>query len=76
MLAEKDINPMRPWDMELPKFIGDPRYKAVKTLRERRDLFDDHCKHIVRERRAQKAAGGVKKSDVRRIEVWSLPLLM
>lgn len=26
MLAEKDIQPMAPWDMELPKFITDPRY--------------------------------------------------
>lgn len=64
MLSEKDINPMRPWDMELPKFINDPRYRGVKTLRERRDLFDDHCKHLVRERRAKKAAGGQTKADV------------
>lgn len=61
MLAEKDINPMKPWDMELPKFISDPRYKAVKSLRERRDLFDEHCKHKVREARLLKAATGQKQ---------------
>ena len=33
MLAEKDINPMKPWDMELPKFIGDPRYKGMSASR-------------------------------------------
>lgn len=26
LLGEKDINPMAPWDAELPKFINDPRY--------------------------------------------------
>jgi transcription elongation regulator 1 len=26
MLGEKNINPMAPWDMELPKFVADPRY--------------------------------------------------
>lgn len=26
MLAEKNINAMAPWDMELPKFVADPRY--------------------------------------------------
>lgn len=57
---------MRPWDMELPKFINDSRYRGVKTLRERRDLFDEHCKHLVRERRAKKAAAGERKADVSR----------
>lgn len=28
LLAERDINPMAPWDMELPKFIHDPRYQG------------------------------------------------
>lgn len=64
MLSEKDINPMKPWDMELPKFINDSRYRGIKTLRERRDLFDEHCKHLVRERRAKKAASGQVKADV------------
>ncbi|CAD6581997.1 MAG: hypothetical protein CYPHOPRED_001762 [Cyphobasidiales sp. Tagirdzhanova-0007] len=61
MLAEKDINPMRPWDMELPKFINDTRYKGVKNLRERKDLFDEHCKHLIREKRAKKRNEGETK---------------
>ncbi|KAK4055973.1 hypothetical protein OIO90_002966 [Microbotryomycetes sp. JL221] len=54
MLSEKDIDPMAPWDMELPKFINDPRYLAVKQLKIRRDLFDEFCKDKIRERRAAK----------------------
>lgn len=61
---------MRPWDMELPKFINDSRYRGVKTLRERRDLFDEHCKHLVRERRAKKAANGQVKADVSSSEAF------
>ena len=64
MLAEKDINPMRPWDMELPKFINDTRYKGVKNLRERKDLFDEHCKHLIREKRAKKRNEGETKVNV------------
>ncbi|KAM0787358.1 hypothetical protein ACM66B_003444 [Microbotryomycetes sp. NB124-2] len=66
MLAEKDIDPMAPWDMELPKFINDPRYLAVKQLRNRRDLFDEFCKDKIREMRAAKkraAEGGAPKID-------------
>lgn len=33
LLGEKDINPMAPWDMELPKFVADPRYAgAIKSF--------------------------------------------
>lgn len=38
MLGEKDINPMKPWDMELPKFIGDPRYKGMSVAVSRVEL--------------------------------------
>ncbi|KEI41785.1 uncharacterized protein L969DRAFT_93002 [Mixia osmundae IAM 14324] len=60
MLAETDISPLAPWDMELPKFVNDPRYKAVKQLRERRELFDDFCKEKIR---AQRARGAAPKQD-------------
>lgn len=63
MLEEKDINPMRPWDMELPKFINDSRYQALKTMRERRDVFDEFCKQKVRENRAKKNAASQAKMD-------------
>ncbi|CEQ43132.1 SPOSA6832_05033 [Sporobolomyces salmonicolor] len=63
LLDEKDINPMAPFENELPKFINDPRYHAVKSTRDRRDLFDEFCKEKIREQRAAKkklAEHGVK----------------
>ncbi|GAA5873908.1 hypothetical protein JCM1840_000224 [Sporobolomyces johnsonii] len=63
LLGEKDINPMAPFENELPKFINDPRYHAVKSTRDRRDLFDEFCKEKIREQRAAKkklAEHGVK----------------
>lgn len=29
MLVEMNINPMAPWDNELPKFVTDPRYTGA-----------------------------------------------
>ncbi|GAA5912393.1 uncharacterized protein JCM6883_005654 [Sporobolomyces salmoneus] len=55
LLEEKDINPMAPFENELPKFVNDPRYHAVKSQRDRRDVFDEFCKEKIRERRAAKA---------------------
>ncbi|GAA5942045.1 uncharacterized protein JCM15063_004280 [Sporobolomyces koalae] len=55
LLGEKDINPMAPFENELPKFVNDPRYHSVKTQRDRRDIFDEFCKEKIRERRAAKA---------------------
>lgn len=63
MLSEKDIDPMAPWDNELPKFVHDPRYTAVRSARERRDLFDEFCKVTLRERRAAKKSQGETKVD-------------
>ncbi|SCZ93800.1 BZ3500_MvSof-1268-A1-R1_Chr6-3g08893 [Microbotryum saponariae] len=62
MLGEKEINPMAPWDMELPKFINDPRYTAVKQLKDRRDLFEEFCKEKLREIRAAKAKAAAEGS--------------
>ncbi|MBW0549587.1 hypothetical protein O181_089302 [Austropuccinia psidii MF-1] len=56
MLLEKDINPMAPWDNELPKFVMDSRYLAVSSMKERRDLFDEFCKEKIRQQRAAKVA--------------------
>ncbi|KAI5475112.1 transcription elongation regulator 1 [Pseudohyphozyma bogoriensis] len=56
MLSGLEINPMAPWELELPKFVHDPRYAAVKLLKDRRDLFDEYCKEKLREIRAAKKA--------------------
>ncbi|BGP15676.1 hypothetical protein JCM10213v2_003665 [Rhodosporidiobolus nylandii] len=65
LLSERDINPMAPFETELPKFVGDPRYHAVKATRDRRDIFDEYCKEKIREQRAakKKAAESGKKVD-------------
>ncbi|GAA5941470.1 hypothetical protein JCM3775_004934 [Rhodotorula graminis] len=63
LLSEKDINAMAPFESELAKFVNDPRYHAVKSTRERRDLFDEFCKEKIRAQRAAKkaaAASGIK----------------
>ncbi|GAA5882252.1 hypothetical protein JCM3774_004064 [Rhodotorula dairenensis] len=63
LLSEREINPMAPFESELPKFVNDPRYHAVKGQKDRRDLFDQFCKDKIREQRAAKrraAENGVK----------------
>ncbi|GAA5855256.1 hypothetical protein JCM8547_009005 [Rhodosporidiobolus lusitaniae] len=63
LLSEKDINPMAPFETELPKFVADPRYHALKNNRDRRDIFDEFCKQKIREQRAAKkkaAEAGIK----------------
>ncbi|GAA5834689.1 hypothetical protein JCM11251_003633 [Rhodosporidiobolus azoricus] len=65
LLGEKDINPMAPFETELPKFVGDPRYHAVTNNRDRRDMFEEFCKEKIREQRAakKKLAESGKKVD-------------
>jgi len=40
MLSEKDVNPLAPWDTEMPKFVNDSRYssKLISFLCKSRDL--------------------------------------
>lgn len=48
----KEVNPMAPWDRELPKFVHEPDYRALPTLQDREDVFNEWCKLRVREKRA------------------------
>ena len=48
------INPMAPWDLELPKFSSHPSFLALPS-REREDTFNEWCKLRIREKRAAKA---------------------
>jgi hypothetical protein len=34
------------WERELPKLLGDARFSAVATTKDRRALFDEYCKEI------------------------------
>ncbi|OZJ05937.1 hypothetical protein BZG36_01228 [Bifiguratus adelaidae] len=52
MLSEKSINPLAPWERELPKFISDPRYNLVKSLPKRKEIFEQFCKVLLEEKRA------------------------
>jgi len=50
-----EVNPMAPWDRELPKFVHQPMYRALPTIQDREDVFNEWCKLRVREKRAQRA---------------------
>jgi len=52
LLREKDINPLHPWDISLPKFVNDPRYVLLPSVTARRDAFDEYCRDRARELRA------------------------
>ncbi|RUP44144.1 hypothetical protein BC936DRAFT_149882, partial [Jimgerdemannia flammicorona] len=54
LLREKDISPFATWEKELPKIIGDHRYTLIKSLKQRKDLFDNFCRVLIAEKRAEK----------------------
>lgn len=54
--TSSEINPMAPWDKELPKFVHKQEYSALSNLRDRQDAFNDWCKARLREKREQKRA--------------------
>ncbi|KAJ7276359.1 Hsp90 protein-domain-containing protein [Mycena haematopus] len=49
LLREKDINPLHPWDVALPKFVSDPRYILLQSVSARREAFDEYCRDRARE---------------------------
>ncbi|KAF5331523.1 hypothetical protein D9611_007685 [Ephemerocybe angulata] len=51
LLREKDINPLHPWDLCLPKFISDPRYVLLPSVTARKEAFDEYCRERARELR-------------------------
>lgn len=46
-----EVNPMAPWDRELPKFIHHRDYTVLNSLRDRQDAFNEWCKLRLREKR-------------------------
>ena len=50
----REVNPIAPWDRELPKFVHERAYRALPTLEDRQDVFNEWCKHRLREKRARK----------------------
>ncbi|KAJ7068255.1 Hsp90 protein-domain-containing protein [Mycena amicta] len=53
LLREKDINPLHPWDIALPKFVNDPRYVLLSSVSARREAFDEYCRERSREIRQE-----------------------
>ncbi|KAJ7368267.1 Hsp90 protein-domain-containing protein [Mycena albidolilacea] len=49
LLREKDINPLHPWDVALPKFVSDPRCVLLQSVSARREAFDEYCRDRARE---------------------------
>lgn len=47
----KEVNPLAPWDRELPKFVHHPSYRILPTLQDREDVFNEWCKFRLREKR-------------------------
>ncbi|KAN0060809.1 hypothetical protein ACQY0O_007468 [Thecaphora frezii] len=54
--TSNEVNPMAPWDKELPKFVHQPAYSILPQLRDRQDAFNEWCKLRIREKRALKAS--------------------
>lgn len=63
-----EINPMAPWDKELPKFVHRNEYSRLESLKDRQEGFNDWCKNRLREKREEKVrakneAGKEKERD-------------
>lgn len=56
----QEINPMAPWDAELPKFVHKSEYAALPTSQERQDAFNEWCRDRLRQKREQKKNGSAK----------------
>lgn len=48
------VTPFSRWERELPKLVGDSRYKAIDKPKERRQIFDDFCRNVAEEQRLSK----------------------
>ncbi len=48
------VTPFSRWERELPKLVGDSRYKAIDKPKERRQIFDDFCRNVAQEQNRSK----------------------
>ena len=56
------------WERELPKLMGDPRFGAVASTKDRRALFDEFCKEVGSAARAGSKPG--KKGELTLCPAW------
>mmetsp|Transcript_21219 Transcript_21219/g.53405 ORF Transcript_21219/g.53405 Transcript_21219/m.53405 type:complete len:816 (-) Transcript_21219:126-2573(-) len=54
LLRETGVTPFSRWEKELPKLLGDPRFSAVPSQKEKRMLFDKFCRMRADEVRNEK----------------------
>lgn len=67
-----EVNPMAPWDRELPKFVHHPNYTLLRTLRDRQDAFNEWCKLRLRQKRT--AGPGAKNDHGRKASPANTPV--
>ncbi|KAJ3037204.1 transcription elongation regulator [Rhizophlyctis rosea] len=70
LLRETDVSPYSMWEKELPKFINDTRYTLIKTVKERKELFEEYCTVRAAELREekQKSAKNPKETYLKLLE--------
>ncbi|GKD19988.1 pre-mRNA-processing protein 40C isoform X2 [Tanacetum coccineum] len=56
MLKDRGVAPFSKWEKELPKFVFDPRFKAIPSYSARRALFDRFVQTRDEEERKEKRA--------------------
>ncbi|KAI9595796.1 hypothetical protein BDF19DRAFT_465138 [Syncephalis fuscata] len=47
LLEESNVSAFSLWEKELPKIAADPRYLLIPSVKQRKEIFDDYCKHLV-----------------------------
>ncbi|KAJ1660996.1 hypothetical protein IWQ61_000150 [Dispira simplex] len=52
LLRDKNVSPFSTWEREFHHIINDPRYALVKTLKQRKELFDEYCAEKAAQKRA------------------------
>nr|GEV89672.1 hypothetical protein [Tanacetum cinerariifolium] len=56
MLKDRGVAPFSKWEKELPKFVFDPRFKAIPSYSAHRALFDHFVRKRAEEERKEKRA--------------------
>jgi len=54
LLRDCKVSAFSTWEKELPKIATDPRYTMVKSLRERKAVFENYCKNRIHEETVEK----------------------
>lgn len=65
MLSDRQVDPFRTWDLELPKIASDPRYLVLDSTRQRKAVFEEYCTDQAKEKQERQAS--TLKVDVSRL---------